>query len=250
MSIFSLFSHLLYIFALFCSPQFLLFSLCGWLLQACCCLLGLLHYFLSECCWVSFEEGRNPESLGSLPLSINQAWPPLILYIYTHSVYTQQSWDAPSQQEVKMNSNGRACWKKREKRGCAFAPTALRSFKANTQWKCVWHSVKCHFSQNWRHLLLFKDTIRISQLWNSAVENIISPEQKVFSLVTNKEIYEGGWLINLSAAMTVCLQKVADFRCVSNKFISSYLCTQTKCTHSPLPLKTTQPKCTYDFLDP
>lgn len=76
--------------------------------------------FVRECCWVSFEEGRNPESLGSLPLSINQAWPPLILYIYTHSVYTQQSWDAPSQQEVKMNSNGRACWKKktREERLC------------------------------------------------------------------------------------------------------------------------------------
>lgn len=42
--------------------------------------------------------------------------------------------------------------------------------------------------------------------------------------------------MNLSAAMTVCLQKVADFRCVSNKFISSYLLhsVQTHSLTSPL----------------
>lgn len=119
-------------------------SLCGWLASPGLLLSAGAAALLSvrECRWVSFEEGRNPEFLGSLPLSINQAWPP---HIFIH-VLSTHSRDALPQQEVK-KSTGRACWKTREERLCFCSHHPSDVLKPNTQWKCVRHSVKCHFSQ-------------------------------------------------------------------------------------------------------
>lgn len=116
-----------------CSVELSL-SLCGWLLQACCRPLGLLHFSLS----VNAAESllKKGEALSVRALSCyasSQAWPP---HIFIHILCIHQKGEREN--ELKWTQT---CWgggKEREERLC-FCPHCPQMFKANTQWKCVSH---------------------------------------------------------------------------------------------------------------
>lgn len=119
----------------FCYPQFLLFSLCGWLLQACCCLLGLLHYFCHRMLLSVFWRREKPWISGLSPAKHKPGMTPTYtVYIHTFCVYTAELRCSFAWKWIQTGG----LVEKREKRGCALAPNTLRCSEAKYAMKvCV-----------------------------------------------------------------------------------------------------------------
>lgn len=80
--------------------------------------------FVQECRWVFFEDGRNPESLGSLLLSINQAWPPHV-FIHNLCVYSRA-------EMLLCSKKWKTTWDlvdKQHKSSCTLLPARSDDFK-------------------------------------------------------------------------------------------------------------------------
>lgn len=81
--------------------------------------------FVQECRWVFFEDRRNPESLGSLLLSINQAWPPHV-FIHNLCVYSRA-------EMLLCSKKWKTTWEnlvdKQHKSSCTLLPARSDDFK-------------------------------------------------------------------------------------------------------------------------